>query len=222
MSTFRILAIAPVLTGLLLAGPAQAQQRPAAPAKKLYCWDQNGQRMCSDTLPPEAVNAAREEFSARSGLRSGQVERALTADERTEAALARARAENERAAEQSRQRTEQALLSSFNSEAELRRVFDERIAMADNNITTASYNVANLRRALVTQLSRAGDRELAGQAVAPKPVEDIHTRRRELAVQLRLLAAFEQQRRELDAEIEQTLERYRQLKGQAVASATGH
>lgn len=222
MSTFRILAIAPVLTGLLLAGPAQAQQRPAAPAKKLYCWGQNGQRMCSDTLPPEAVNAAREEFSARSGLRSGQVERALTADERTEAALARARAENERAAEQSRQRTEQALLSSFNSEAELRRVFDERIAMADNNITTASYNVANLRRALVTQLSRAGDRELAGQAVAPKPVEDIHTRRRELAVQLRLLAAFEQQRRELDAEIEQTLERYRQLKGQAVASATGH
>lgn len=219
MSTIRLLAITPLLAGALLALPVHAQQRPAQPAKKLYCWDQGGQRVCSDTLPPEAVNAARDEFSARSGLRSGQVDRALTADERTEAALAEVRERNARAAEQSRQRTEQALLSSFNSETELRRVFDERIAMADNNITTASYNVSNLRRALVTQLGQAGDRELAGQAVAPKPVEDIHTRRRELAVQLRLLAAFEQQRRELDSEIEQTLERYRMLKGQTVANA---
>ena len=31
----------------------------------------------SDTLPPEAVNAARDEFNARSGLRSAEVERAL-------------------------------------------------------------------------------------------------------------------------------------------------
>ncbi|KRG77923.1 hypothetical protein ABB30_05805 [Stenotrophomonas ginsengisoli] len=215
MSAIRLLSLIPVLATGLLAGPALAQQAP--PAKKLYCWDQGGQRVCSDTLPPEAVNAARDEFNARSGLRSRQVDRAMSSDERTEAALAKVQADNEQAAEQSRRRTEQALLSSFNSEAELRRVFDERIAMADNNINTARYNIANLRRALVSQLSQAGDRELNGQNVADKPAADIMERRRELATQLRLLSAFEQQRSELDGEIEQTLQRYRSLKGLVAA-----
>lgn len=217
MSLMRVRILLPLLAGSLLALPAAAQQ--GAPAKKLYCWDQSGQRVCSDTLPPEAVNAARDEFSARSGLRSRQVERALNADERTEAALAQAVAENERAAEQSRKRTEQALLSAFNNEGELRRVFDERISMAENNINTARYNITNLRRALVSQLGQAGDRELNGQTVAEKPVADIHDRRRELATQLRLLSVFEQQRSDLDGEIEQTLQRYRTLKGGAASSA---
>ena len=215
MSAIRLLSLIPVLATGLMTGPALAQQGP--PAKKLYCWDQGGQRVCSDTLPPEAVNAARDEFNARSGLRSRQVDRALNSDERTEAALAKAQADNDLAAEQSRQRTEQALLSSFNSEAELRRVFDERMAMADNNITTARYNITNLRRALVSQLSQAGDRELNGQNVAEKPAADVLERRRELAIQLRLLSAFEQQRSELDGEIEQTLQRYRSLKGLVAA-----
>lgn len=215
MSAIRLLSLIPVLATGLLAGPALAQQAP--PAKKLYCWDQGGQRVCSDTLPPEAVNAARDEFNARSGLRSRQVDRAMSSDERTEAALAKVQADNEQAAEQSRRRTEQALLSSFNSEAELRRVFDERISMADNNINTARYNIANLRRALVSQLSQAGDRELNGHNVAEKPAADIMERRRELATQLRLLSAFEQQRSELDGEIEQTLQRYRSLRGVVAA-----
>lgn len=215
MSAIRLLSLIPMLATGLLAGPALAQQAP--PAKKLYCWDQGGQRVCSDTLPPEAVNAARDEFNARSGLRSRQVDRAMSSDERTEAALAKVQADNEQAAEQSRRRTEQALLSSFNSEAELRRVFDERIAMADNNINTARYNIANLRRALVSQLSQAGDRELNGHNVAEKPAADIMERRRELATQLRLLSAFEQQRSELDGEIEQTLQRYRSLRGVVAA-----
>lgn len=220
MSPIRITAVVPLLLAAAVALPAQAQQRDTAAQKKLYCWDQNGQRVCSDTLPPEAVNAARDEFSLRSGLRSGQVDRALSADERTAAALARVHAENERAAEQSRQRTEQALLSTFNTESELRRVFDERISMADNNIQTARYNVASVRQALVNQLAQAGERELAGHSVAQKPAADILNRRRELVVQLRLQEAFEQQRRELDGEIEQTLQRYRLLKG--VAAAPGN
>jgi len=219
MSSIRLLSLIPLLGGLL-ASPAMAQQAPP-PAKKLYCWDQAGQRVCSDTLPPEAVNAARDEFNARSGLRSRQVDRALNSDERTEVALERARTEQERAAEQSRQRTEQALLSSFNSEADLRRVFDERTSMADNNINTARYNIANLRRALFNQLSQAGDRELNGQGVGEKPAADIQERRRELATQLRLLAAFEQQRSDLDGEIEQTLQRYRDLKGLLAAANAG-
>jgi len=200
----------------LLATPALAQNKPD-PGKKLYCWDEGGRRICSDTLPSEAVNNAREEFNARSGMRSAEVQRALTAEERADQALAAAQAQVEAAAAETRQRTEQAMLATYGSEDALRRVFNERAAIVDNNIKTANYNVASLREALATRLSSAGDRELAGQKVADKQAEDIRQRHNELLAQLRLQAAFEQQRTALDVEIAETLARYRELKGTAPA-----
>ena len=56
------------IPALLAMAPAAAQKAGGdAAKKKLYCWDQNGTRMCSDTLPQEAVNRAREEINASSG-----------------------------------------------------------------------------------------------------------------------------------------------------------
>jgi len=205
-----------------LAMPALAQNKPADTGKKLYCWDNaRGERICSDTLPPEAVNSARQEFNARSGLRSAEVQRALTAEERADAELAAAQAQVDAAAAETRRRTEQAMLSTYGSEDALRRVFNERAAIVDNNIKTAIYNVASLREALATQLSVAGDRELAGQKVSDKQAGDIRQRHTELLAQLRLQAAFEQQRKALDVEIAETLARYRVLKGIAAPADAG-
>lgn len=206
-----------------LAAPALAQNKPADAGKKLYCWDNaRGERICSDTLPPEAVNSARQEFNARSGLRSAEVQRALTVEERADAELAAAQAQVDAAAVETRRRTEQAMLSTYGSEDALRRVFNERAAIVDNNIKTAIYNVGSLREALATQLSTAGDRELAGQKVTDKQAGDIRQRHTELLAQLRLQAAFEQQRKALDVEIAETLARYRELKGIAApADAAG-
>lgn len=199
--------------GLCLLGmTAQAQKAPGT-NKKLYCWDQNGQRICSDTLPQEAINQAREEFNATSGTRSGEVQRALSAEERAAAVVAEAQQRLDAAAEQTRRRTEQAMLTSYQSEDDLRRVFGERSGIIDNNIKTARFNVGSLRDGLVILLRSAGDRELAGQKVADKLAADIRQRHAELLWQQRLQASFEQQRRDLDVEIEQTLERYRALKG---------
>ena len=208
-----------VLAALTLPVPVPAQDKPADPGKKLYCWDTaRGERICSDTLPPEAVNNARQEFSARSGLRSADVQRALTAEERADAELAAAQAQVDAAAAETRRRTEQAMLSTYGSEDALRRVFNERAAIVDNNIKTAIYNVGSLREALATQLSIAGDRELAGQKVTDKQAQDIRQRHTELLAQLRLQAAFEQQRKALDVEIAETLARSRALKGTATAA----
>jgi len=205
--------------GLLLAVPllpAQAQKRsdPAKP-KKLYCWNQGSERICSDALPQEAVNAAREEFSASSGLRRGEVQRALTDEERTAAAAVSAQQRLDLAAEQTRQRTEQAMLSTYENEDDLRRVFVERSGILDNNVQTAAYNVASLRDALVSLLASAGDRELAGQPVPEKQVLSIRERHNQLVAQKRMQASFEQQRTALDVEIEETLQRFRLLKGVA-------
>lgn len=212
MSPKHTIILLPLL-GLSLAVAAQAPKPGTSTAqKKLYCWDQGGQRICSDTLPPEAVNAARDEFSARSGLRRGQVDRALTEEEKAEASLQLARQQVEAAAMQTRRQTEQALLSSFNSETELRRVFDERVSLSDNNVQTARYNVTSLRQGLASLLGQAAERELQGQPVKDADAEAIVQRKRELNSQMRLLGIFEHQRQELDGEISQTLTRYRELK----------
>src|SRR5688500_4028937 len=84
--------IHPVLAGALLLAlippMAEAQKKPSQPAtaKKLYCWNEGGRKVCGDALPATAVDSARTEISARSGLPTGQVSRALTAEERAAAA----------------------------------------------------------------------------------------------------------------------------------------
>ena len=195
--------------GLVL--PAAAQDKGAA-QKKLYCWTQNGQRTCADSLPPEAMAAAREEISVASGMRTGSIQRALTDEERVAQAEAEARRRTEALAAETRRLTDQAMLTSFQTEEELRRVFTERIGLVDNSINTARYNVTSLREGLVTLLRTAGERELSGKPVPEKIATDIRVRHAQLRYHTVLQASFERQRAELDVEIEQTLQRYRQLR----------
>ncbi|MFT4247738.1 MAG: hypothetical protein QM581_06830 [Pseudomonas sp.] len=221
---FRLAALGiAAATSLAQAAPTQDRSKQAA-SKKLYCWDQNGQRICSDTLPPEAVDQARDEFNANSGLRSAEIERALNAEERAAAAASEAQHRADEAAEQTRKRTDQAMLMRYQSEDDLRRVFSERTGIIDNNVRTARYNVASLREGLVMLLRNAGERELAGQKVSAKLAGDIRQRHAELLAQQRLQASFERQRQELDGEIGEILQRYRALKGaptDAVAPPAG-
>ena len=225
MSRFTTFSLTATALALLVAAPvlhAQDQrpkyERVQAKPKKLYCWNQGSERICSDALPQNAVNNAREEFGVKSGLRRGSVDRTLTEEERAVEAVAAAQRQLDEAAQETRDRTEQAMLVTYQNEDDLRRVFNERTGILDNNVQTASYNVASLREALVTLLSSAGDRELAGQPVTPKQSEDIRQRHTELVAQQRLQASFIAQRKALDTEIEETLQRYRVLKGTAVAN----
>ena len=214
------LALLAAVAVAVVAAPGVAQDKPAA--KKLYCWNQNGARVCSDTLPPEAVNQARDEFNVKSGMRSAEVQRAMSSDERAAAAASEQQRQADLAAEQMRKRTDQAMLMSYQSEDDLRRVFNERIAIVDNNIHTARFNVTSLREGLASMLRAAGDRELAGQAVADKLAGDIQQRHRELMAQLRLQGSFEQQRTALDGEITDIRQRYRAMKGaQGTATPAG-
>lgn len=218
----RILLAAALLAAA--SAPALAQKgKPsqAAANKKLYCWDQNGQRVCSDTLPQDAVNRARDEFNAKSGLRSAEVDRALTVEERASLAAEAAQSRLDDAAEQTRKRTDQAMLMSYQSEDDLRRVFTERTAILDNNVATARYNVASLRDGLVTLLRTAGERELGGQKVPEKLATEIRQRHNELLWQQRLQVSFEKQRADLDGEVSDTLRRYRDLKGSPATPPAG-
>jgi hypothetical protein len=210
--TFHRSALALLAVGLVLPALPAAAQEEKESSKKLYCWTENGQRKCADSLPPEAMAAAREEISVSSGMRTGEVQRALTEEERAAQAAAEAQRRSEALAEETRRRTEQALLTSFQSEDELRRVFAERVNLVDNSIQTARFNVTSLREGLVTLLRTAGERELGGKPVPDKLAGDIRTRHSQLLYHTALQASFERQRAELDVEIDEILLRYRELK----------
>jgi len=204
---------------MLFASLAMAQSKTAS-TKKLYCWDDNGQRVCSDSLPAEAVGRAREELNAKSGMRTAEVARELTEQERAQADAEHAQLQADLAAQETRRRTEQAMLLSYRTEDELRRVFNERVTIVDNNIKTARYNVVSLRDGLVSLLQVAGDRELAGKPPAEKTIDTIRLRHSSLVRQLALQASFERQRAELDVEIADILQHYRQMKGLDTAATT--
>ncbi len=193
--------------------PQAWAQKADAPAKKLYCWNDNGQRVCSDALPAEAVNRARQEINAKSGMRTAEVQRAMTEEERAIAASEDVQRQVDQLAAETRRRTDQAMLLSYPNEEELGRVFTERTAIVDNSIRTSRFNVASLREGLVTLLQTAGDRELAGQPVAPEVADNIRRRHAELLRQRRLQSSFERQRQELDLEIADIMQRYRKMKG---------
>ena len=104
------IAIAGLL--LCLAAPLAQAQKAATAEKKLYCWNEDGRKVCGDALPADAVDSARTEISSRSGLRVGEVDRALTPEERAAAEAQAARDKLAADAEAARQRREIAMAVS--------------------------------------------------------------------------------------------------------------
>lgn len=207
----------------LLALAVSCCQAATAQDKKLYCWNEGGQRICGDALPADAAARARTEINAKSGLRS-EVERALTDAERQAAAAAAKQAGLAAESEQARVRRDLAMVTSYATEADLRRAYGERLVLVEESIKASVLGEANLRSSLVGLLKQAADNELIGQPVA-KPLQDgIATQRAELDKQLQILAAQHDERASLNGDLELALERYRKLKalkpGETVAVTT--
>ena len=210
------LATMAVVAGALAVSNGAAAQKAS---KKLYCWNENGTRVCGDALPPEQAARARTEISSKSGRATTQIQRALTEEERA-AAEATARqeqlaAENEAA----RVRRDLAMAASYATEADLQRAFNERIVLVDESIKASVMGEANLRRGLVGLLAHAANLELTRKPV-PKPLQDnILKQHTELGKQLQILRQQRADRTTLDDDLARALQRYRDLKN-AAAGAT--
>ncbi|QGW66591.1 hypothetical protein GOY17_17870 [Lysobacter soli] len=193
------------------AGVAIAQKAPAA-GKKLYCWNENGARVCGDALPAHAVDSARTEINAKSGLATKQIARALTPEERA-AAEAQAKLDKESAAiAEANSRREQAMVESYATEDDLRRAFGERQAVMDEAIKASRLGVVGRRDTLVALLRRAGENELSGKPV-PKPAQqNVRIQHDQLIRQQELLVQQLAEREMIDEELAAALERYHALK----------
>ena len=209
---------------LALAAPeagAQKQRRGApAKAKKLYCWTDNGHTVCGDTLPADAAGRARTEINPISGLRTGEVARALTDAERAEAATAAAEAARLAEVEAARLRRDLAMVESYATETELRTAFQARFDLLDETIKASQLGVSNLRLTLLGLLRRAGELELANKPVPATMANNVATQHAELRRRQVLLAQQLRERATLDGELAGALERYRAMKNPGAAAAT--
>ena len=145
MSHANSILAAAVALALLGSGPAVAQ-------KKLYCWNENGKKVCGDALPAEASDSARTEISASSGLRTGQVSRALTDAERSAAAVAADAARRQAEAAAMEQRRDSAMVESYVTESDLRRAYGERTELLDETLKASTLGLSNLRLSLLSLL----------------------------------------------------------------------
>lgn len=218
MTTKRIISITIGTLALLAATTTAAA---AEKGKKLYCWNEHGRKVCGDALPPEAAESARTEISEKSGLQTGQVARALTVEERAAAATASEQARIATDAQAARLRRDMAMVESYDSEAELRDAYGERINLVEASLKTSKLDETNLRHSLVGILGQASDLELSAKPVPPAIVANIQNLHAQLGQLLRLTEQQRLDRRSLDVELNDAVARYRALKHPEAGTATG-
>jgi hypothetical protein len=195
---------------MLVTAAAAAQDK--APAKKIYCWNENGHKVCGDALPADAADAARTEISARTGIAVRSIERALTDDERTTAADARRQAALEAEAEAAAKRRDLAMVESYATENDLRRAYGERITLVEESLKTSRLGLANLRQSLLSLLRQAADLELQSKPVNKALTGNIVRQHGDLLRQQAILEQQLQDRQSLGSDLDQALARYRALK----------
>lgn len=213
---FRLLTA--IAIGFAGAGHVAAQTAP--PQKKIYCWEDNGRKICGDALPASAAANARTEISIKSGLPTAKVERALSEEERSAAQQAAEAARRQAEAEAMQKRRDLAMVESYLTEADLRRAYGERTALLDESIKASKLSITTLQASLLSQLRQAGDQELAGTPVPPRLTRSIQQQHADLLRQRQLLAAQEQDRAALESELADSLRRYREMKGGTASSAS--
>ncbi|HTD28974.1 MAG TPA: DUF4124 domain-containing protein [Xanthomonadaceae bacterium] len=196
---------------LLFVQTALAQQAPSGP--KLYRWvGPDGKVHYSDELPPEVLDQARQELSVKSGMTINQVDRAQTADERS-AAQAKADAEAKAAAAtQKAKESDQNLLSSYPTEADLKSAYDQRIAMQNETLKTTRIGMQSQQESLSELLIAASNLELASKPVPARMATTIRTTHAQVLDEQQQETQQEAQAANLRQENAAVLARYRSLR----------
>lgn len=196
------LSIAAVLA--LLAAPSDAQ--------RLYRWvDADGKVHYTDTLPPEAVDSARDELN-RSGMTVNRIDRALTPEERAAAEGEAAEREREALARAEIEKMDAVLLGSYQSEADLKRAYSERFDLLDQSLEAAQVGIRSQEKSLDDLLTHAAGLERAGKPVPATVQASITSARTQVNQQREFLTRRERERESLQQEYDTVLARYRALR----------
>lgn len=202
MRVSTVLAFALVLS--LLSAPVLAQ--------KLYRWvDAEGKVHYSDSLPPEALDQARDEIN-RSGVTVNRVDRALSAEERATKQVEEAEAARLASIKAEQDKMDAVLMGSYATEADLARAYRERFDLLDQSLEAARVGIRSQEKSLEDQLAHAASLERGGKPVPATVKSTIESARRQVEDQREYLRRREAERQSLQTEYDGILQRYRLLK----------
>jgi hypothetical protein len=205
------LAVALLAALPMAIGSAAAQGTEATVEKKLYRWtDSSGKVHYTDALPADVVNQARAELSAATGMVRNTVDRALTPEERRAAEAAALSAAEAQARVENSRRSEEAKVSSFRTEEDLRAAYIDRQNVIDETLESLEAAINSQRGSMHQQLGVAGDAELAGRPVPRRTIDVIFELREELQKQEQARVERAAERQVLGEEMERLIVLFRE------------
>ncbi len=191
----------------------------ASAQRKLYRWtDSEGKVHYTDSLPADAVKDKQEELNAL-GMAVKTTERALTPEERAVKDAEEARLAQERKAAEEKAKMDLVLTSSYPSEADLQRAYRERFDLIEQSLESARIGIRSQEKSLAELLDHAANLERNNQKVPRSITDTITLTRSQVDEQRTYLQRREAERVALQAEFDQILARYRELKGIEAAKA---
>lgn len=202
---FVLLPLTALALVLAVAAPATAQ--------KLYRWtDKDGKVHYTDALPPEAARDAREELNSQ-GVTVSRTERARTPEEQAAYLAQQAKLAEEAKTAEEKAKMDAVLVGSYPTEADLQRSYKERFDLIEQSLESARVSIRSQEKSLADMLAHAADLERNGKKVGQPVIESITKARAQVAEQRSYLQRREAEEKELRAEFDTLLARYRELKG---------
>ncbi|WP_154654885.1 hypothetical protein [Solimonas variicoloris] len=190
---------------------------PAAQNHRVQCWtDERGQRACGDSVPPQYVGQERQVFDGQGRVREVKPREKTDAEYAAEAQAAREREEAARRAQKQRD-YDRFLLGTYNSEKDIERARDERIAMLDGRQRLAARTIADNEKAVAQQQARIDGLLKAGKTPGSALTQKLEDLKRTLDANRQAHAEFDAEKREVAEKYGDDLARYRALRAQQVA-----
>lgn len=198
------LLIATLITTALLSTTAQAA--------KLFKWvDEEGHTHYSDKVPPTEAKRARTRLDSR-GITVDRIDAAKTPEQRRqEEEEERLRQEQAQLVEKQLQ-ADRVLLRTFRSEDDIVMARDGQIQSVDTYIRVTQSNIKRLKNTLTEMQKNAAERELSGQAISNRYLQDIETKRQALEDSYNSIIEREKEKNRIRQTFAKDLERFRELK----------
>ena len=207
-----------VLLGLGFLSCAHAAPPPVS-GKRVQCWtDDQGQRACGDSIPPQYAKQQREIFDAQGRIREIKPREKTAAEIAAEEQAARDKAEAALQA-QKRRDYDRFLLGTYNRDKDIERARDERLAILDGRSKLIEKALSDNDRAIAQQQARVDNAGKDGKqpsTALTRKLEDLKQTREANQRSLSELAAEKQKTTDKYAA---DLARFRELRGEPAAPA---
>jgi hypothetical protein len=176
---------------------------------KMYKWvDEKGVTHYSDRQPPDQVNQGRQELNEQ-GVAVKQVERAKTKEEIALAAAKAKEAARIKAAADKLAAADKALLDSYSEEADIKRTFDARVELLQQQLESTKADIAVRERVLSDLLAQAARSEQSGKPVSAALKSSIDDSRKQIESQKNLLVSKSKDREAAKKDYETLLASYK-------------